>query len=160
MPVIRHATDADCERIAQIHVRGWQTTYAGHMPDDYLASLSVAERAEGWRKWLSADHFAAIVYLEENEILGYAAWSTRSEAAELVGLYIDPDHKRRGIGSRLMTQFESETDDRAGRALWILSGNEPARSFYLSFGYRESGETREADVGGVIVHETRLKKRG
>ncbi len=156
--MIRSAIDSDAMQIARIHVRGWQTAYADQMPREFLDSLTVSARTKDWLKWLKAEHFRALVYFEEAVILGYAAYSVKTECAELLGLYVDPDHKRRGIGSRLMTQFEEETTNKSRRGLWVLSENDPAIIFYRIFGYQESGETREADVGGVCVRETRMEK--
>jgi hypothetical protein len=38
-------TLADCDRVAEIRVRGWQSAYAGLMPQSYLDALSVTEDA-------------------------------------------------------------------------------------------------------------------
>ena len=62
---------------------------------------------------------------------------------ELVGLYVHPEHKREGIGSALMAQFETETAAANRRGLWVLSQNHSAIEFYRSLGYEVSGETKK-----------------
>jgi ribosomal protein S18 acetylase RimI-like enzyme len=47
---IRPATPTDARGIAEVHVRTWQDTYAGHMPAEFLAGLSVDQRAEMWSR--------------------------------------------------------------------------------------------------------------
>ena len=41
---IATATSEDCRAIAEVHVESWQRAYKGILPEQYLASLSVAER--------------------------------------------------------------------------------------------------------------------
>lgn len=42
---IREMALSDCERVAEIRVRGRQTAYRGLMPQSYLDTLSLAEDA-------------------------------------------------------------------------------------------------------------------
>ena len=44
--LIREAAVNDATAIAQVQVESWRTTYAGIVPDAFLASLSVETRAE------------------------------------------------------------------------------------------------------------------
>lgn len=47
---IRSATFEDCRAVAEVHVESWQNAYRGTLPEEYLASLSVAERETMWRQ--------------------------------------------------------------------------------------------------------------
>ena len=80
------------------------------------------------------------MYVSGGEILGYAAYVEKLDRAELVGLYVHPEHKREGIGSALMAQFETETAEANRWGLWVLSQNHSAIEFYRSLGYEVSGE--------------------
>lgn len=54
-PRIRSAGPDDAEAMGRIHVRAWQSAYAGGLlPADALAALSAKERAERWRGILEA----------------------------------------------------------------------------------------------------------
>ena len=44
------ATSEDCRAVAEVHVESWQHAYRGILPEQYLASLSVAEREAMWRR--------------------------------------------------------------------------------------------------------------
>ena len=46
---IREAELCDARGIAEVHVRSWQAVYAGIVPDEDLARLSVDQRHEFWR---------------------------------------------------------------------------------------------------------------
>ena len=52
--VVRPARVDDADAIAAVHVRAWQDTYRGAMPDDFLDGMSIEERALRWRDGLSA----------------------------------------------------------------------------------------------------------
>ena len=59
--MLRLATIEDAEAIATIHVRTWQTAYEGIMPAQYLASLSIEERTNLWRRVISEQHGAVLL---------------------------------------------------------------------------------------------------
>lgn len=158
--MLRKARPSDAERIAWIHVNGWRTAYAGMIPQQHLDGLSVSRRTLDWEKWLRRGNLEAIVYVSGEEILGYAAYVAKPDRAELVGLYVHPEHKREGIGSALMAQFETETATANRRGLWVLSENHSAIAFYRSLGYEVSGETKEMILGGVSLEEIRMDKTG
>lgn len=41
---IRKAELADAKAIAQVHMKGWQESYKGILPADYLANISYEDR--------------------------------------------------------------------------------------------------------------------
>ena len=94
--IIRQAKTEDVLQIAEILVEDWQTAYRGIMNDDFLDSLSAAQRYEieikRYQKY--------VVAADENEILGYA-WSEEidDEAAdcEIVALYVRYAKRKSGI---------------------------------------------------------------
>jgi hypothetical protein len=67
---IRAATERDAVAIAHVHVQSWRTTYAGIVPEEYLATLNEAERVLLWRDWLTRDLRVYIADLD-GEIVGF-----------------------------------------------------------------------------------------
>ena len=49
---VREATVDDARSIAEVHVRIWQETYVGQVPQEYLDGLSVESREARWRESL------------------------------------------------------------------------------------------------------------
>ena len=49
---VRAATPDDVDAIARVHVETWRSAYRGLVPDEYLAGLSPARRADQWRAFL------------------------------------------------------------------------------------------------------------
>src|SRR5437763_1149336 len=47
---VRAARPTDILGIAEVHVRSWQETYVGQVPQDYLDTLSVEDRYERWQE--------------------------------------------------------------------------------------------------------------
>jgi ribosomal-protein-alanine N-acetyltransferase len=75
----------------------------------------------------------------DRAIAAFAIMRFAEEAAHLNLLAVDPAHRRRGIGRRLITWLE-ETALTAGTfriALELRALNEAARAFYGALGYRE-----------------------
>ena len=73
------------------------------------------------------------------DIAGFAIMRYADDSAHLNLLAVDPAHRRRGVARRLVEWLE-ETALTAGTfriALELRAGNEGARAFYCTLGYRE-----------------------
>ena len=81
---IRAARPEDADGIAFVHVESWKTTYAGIVPDDYLASLSVDGRTPIWVKQLQDPAVTSMVAEKDGRIVGFACGGNlRERVAEL-----------------------------------------------------------------------------
>jgi GNAT superfamily N-acetyltransferase len=152
MVVIRALTDADIDAIAGVHVRTWQSAYAGIIPADYLAALDPAELAERRRTGPVPPGAATLVADDGGEIVGFAAFgpARREEGdaydfgnGELYAIYVDPAHQGTGTGRRLLAAARAALK-RAGFPrmwLWVLAENHPSRRFYEHMGMAADGTT-------------------
>lgn len=143
---LRRATVADAEAIAAVRVEGWQTTYRGMIPDDYLDQLTVDENLLYWRRILEALPAAddkACVYVAESEghVIGFVSMTVLPEPklgyrAELGALYIRPAWQRAGIGRRMLHKVARTLQNQGidNLLVWVLSGNQLARNFYEELG--------------------------
>lgn len=133
--IIRQAKEEDVMQIAEILVEDWQTAYRGIMDDDFLDSLSAAQRYQieigRYRKY--------VVAADGNEILGYA-WTeeTKDDAAdcEIIALYVRYAKRKSGIGRALM-QHAMDDFKKAGKKtmiVWCLKENHESRKFYEKMG--------------------------
>ncbi|MFF8673649.1 GNAT family N-acetyltransferase [Streptomyces sp. NPDC015242] len=162
-------TLADCDRVAEIRVRGWQHAYRGMIPQSYLDGLSVAEDAERRRTHLAqADSGVVNLVAEdtEGEVVGWACHGpyregeVRTADAELYALYVHPDHLGRGAGQALLAQSVSRCAAAGhGRLLlWVLKENVRARRFYERAGLRPDGAEEPFAVEDVTVPEVRYAR--
>lgn len=165
---VRRATVEDAPNIAWVHVRGWQEAYADLLPADFLRGLSVDQRQEQWSRRLTEPgaHKYMLVAEADESVCGFAGVcpSRDSDAAadtgELAALYIDPTAWGQGIGTYLQQYalaalsgdgFETAT-------LWVLVGNQRARSFYERTGWRPDGHTKRETRDVVVLDEVRYRR--
>jgi len=165
-PRVREMTLDDCDRVAEIRVRGWQTAYKGLIPQPYLDALSVAEDAARRRAYFEQGDRAVVNLVAERtdgEVVGWACHGpyrdgeVRTEDVELYAIYVQPDRIGEGVGRALLR----ESVDRCTAAghgrmlLWVLKENTTARRFYERAGFGPDGAEEPFDVDGVAVPEVR-----
>jgi ribosomal protein S18 acetylase RimI-like enzyme len=166
LPRIRPMALADCDRVSEIRVRGWQHAYRGLMPQPYLDALSVAEDAEKRRSWFTQGNGAVVNLVAERdgEIVGWAAHGpyrdgeVRTGDAELYALYVDPAHLGSGVGRALLAETVEQRSRHPRMFLWVLKENTRARRFYERAGFRADGAEEPFDVDGVAVPEVRYAR--
>lgn len=165
MPLeIRPLRVDDAATVAGIHVRSWQAAYAGLFPDEYLAALSVEERAANWSTILTDPPIGPRLMAElDGDAVGFVAgaWAspTTPDAAEVLSIYLDPPAWRRGVGGQLLAAGVAElrATDPLPVVLWVLDGNESSRRFYEAQGWRADGATRTDTVGGAAAPHVRYR---
>jgi len=145
MVSIRAATAEDARAIAHVHVESWRTTYAGIVPDAYLAGLDETLRVKLWQEWLGGET-VVLVAERKGELVGFAhAGKIRepieSADAELYSLYLLRDSQGRGIGRGLLRVLAAVLQQQGftSLGLWVLERNR-ARGFYESCGFSVEGE--------------------
>jgi GNAT superfamily N-acetyltransferase len=85
------------------------------------------------------------------DIVGFAVVLSRDNGdAELDGLFVEPDHWRKGIGARLVRAAERLAVE-SGVAALHLSANPNARAFYIACGFSELGEVPTQFGVGVVM---------
>ena len=92
MVSVRAATESDAIAIAHVHIQSWRTTYAGIVPEAYLAALNEAERVLLWQDWLTRDVEVYVADLD-GEVVGFASGGQIREPlqdydAELFAIYL------------------------------------------------------------------------
>ncbi|MFE0206005.1 GNAT family N-acetyltransferase [Streptomyces sp. NPDC058985] len=159
-------TVADCDRVALIRVRGWQTAYRGLVPQVYLDGMDAAGDAER-RRVLFAGAPAGVVNLvaenDRGEVVGWACHGPYRDGerptgdAELYALYVDPERLGAGIGQALIRESvrRCAAAGHPRMLLWVLKDNARARRFYERAGFGPDGAEEPFRVEGVEVPEVR-----
>ncbi|MFG3136712.1 GNAT family N-acetyltransferase [Streptomyces sp. NPDC048211] len=164
-PLIRDMTIDDCEAVARVRVRGWQSAYAGLMPQAHLDAMDIAADAER-RRGFFTEAGAVVDVVAERAGLGVVGWAAygpyregggRLARGELYAIYVLPEQTGTGVGRALMAQVLTGAAEAGHRdlALWVLKDNTPARRFYERAGFRADGAEEPFDVDGVAVPEVR-----
>jgi ribosomal-protein-alanine N-acetyltransferase len=112
-------------------------------PSKFLNDLIETER----------DRF--FVAVDDGDIIGYAVASASGEEGHVVSVAVDPRHRRRRIGSALLSAVTERLAKEGVRQihLEVRKGNAGAISFYQRMGYQISSEIRHyyADGEGAWV---------
>jgi len=152
--------------VARLHVRSWQIGYRALLPPAFLDTLRPEDRAA---RYTFGDpdpaRPATTVAVCDGAIRGFVTTGpARDEGArgagEILGLYVDPDLWRDGIGRALIREARGRLH-RAGHReaiLWVLDGNDRAARFYQADGWRPDGTFRREEVWGLLVGEHRYRR--
>lgn len=164
--MIRKAKIEDSNSIANLILRGWQTAYKGLIDQELLDDMKEDEMSKGWKKNIFSQNESNNIYVyeEENRILGVIRFgkvddkNDRCHNAEIYVLYVEPELKRNGIGSKLFNYakayfIEHNTTD---LIIWCLKENEPSIEFYKKMGGKIVSE-RKAKVHNIDLEEVGLE---
>ena len=78
------------------------------------------------------------VAVEDGRIVGFASTLPLDGALELEDLFVEPDHRRRGVARRLVEDVLDRAREQ-GVGLIRVSANEHAMPFYTAVGFRPDG---------------------
>jgi GNAT superfamily N-acetyltransferase len=120
--LILPVSDSDMRLLAQLLVE----TVASGAAVSFLASLTLGDAEDWWRKTLSTSHAAALFFVarDADEIVGtvqlHPAWApNQPQRAEIAKLLVHPRSRRAGTGSRLMETIESAAQQAGFRLLTL-----------------------------------------
>lgn len=172
---VRLARTSDVDDVARVQVAAWRSTYAGLLPDAVLADLNPDDIAWEWGRALltATDHRLLVAIDSEGVLVGAAAvgpsadpdLTPRGDSAggalrwgEISLLVIDPEHRGRGHGSRLLAASVDHLRQGGFEAasLWIPLADEPLRAFVTSAGFGPDSAHRDRETGDGVLREVRL----
>ncbi|HWC98586.1 MAG TPA: GNAT family N-acetyltransferase [Candidatus Sulfopaludibacter sp.] len=154
----REAAIEDADAIAHVHVESWRSTYAGIIPDAFLASLNPAERAERWRSAFATSNFRIFVAEDDGRVVGFVSGGRLREPletydAELYAIYLLRDHQGSGLGRALVLMLVNALRSEGLRSMVVkVLEKNPAVLFYRRLGAQLVA--RELiEIGGARLDE-------
>ena len=161
MVTIREARIEDAAGMARVHVDSWRSTYAGIVPDVYLANLSYERREKRWCDILGnapSNQYHLVAVNDEGRVVGFVSGGSERKAdsiyqAELYSIYLLQAYQGQGIGRQLTCRLV-ENFLRSGirsMLLWVFASN-PACRFYEALG-GQCLRVEQADFDGIMVDE-------
>ena len=156
---IRPARVEDAPALARVHVDSWRAAYHGLVPDSSLEGFTYEWREGCFREALATGAEETYVIGRDGEIVALLTIGAARDpdldarrTGEIWGIYISPDHWRRGIGSRLAEEAERILRSRGyeDAVLWVLEANQQARRFYEAMGFSPDGQSKDIDWGTVL----------
>ena len=100
----------DASEIAKLVISAWQDAYKGLIDEDYLNNLNVEQSKKRWEKEIE-DNKDVLIYRENGNILGvikYDEGLQEKDKGEVYVLYVKPEEKRKGIGTKLLNNAKQE----------------------------------------------------
>jgi ribosomal protein S18 acetylase RimI-like enzyme len=160
--IIRKAEIEDSRGLGRVHSESWKAAYKGIVPDSFLEGITAEGREKKIADAISRGTERIYVAVRENQIVGFTCFGKCRDDdvddtfGEIWGIYLHPQHWRKGIGAKLMQYGLSCLKNEGYKkvTLWVLEKNENARKFYERFGFRYDGTKKELYFDG-IVHEIR-----
>jgi GNAT superfamily N-acetyltransferase len=159
--IITPLTAADADELGAVHVEVWREAYAGIVPDDHLASLDPAARAERWRQISRqpGDAVNVVARDDHGDLVGFASAGPcrdddRPTGWELWAVYLLARVRGTGLADALVERLLGERD----ACLWVFEANDRGRAFYARHGFVDDGS--RSTYGATGVRELRMVRRG
>lgn len=157
---IRNIEEKDIPSVVDIKISGWQVAYKGIIEDNILNSMNREKIIEKLKNNYKENGF--IVAELNNEIVGFCSYIDNNKFTpdityidcELSALYVKPNLKYNGIGTKLF-QFvtnEFKNKNKTKMILWCLKDNEPSKKFYTKMG-GEIIKERIIEIGQKSYYE-------
>ncbi|OBH05256.1 MULTISPECIES: GNAT family N-acetyltransferase [unclassified Mycobacterium] len=165
MTEVRAAVLADADDVARVQLRSWRSAYQGLIARDFLDELEPAFFADRYtfgRVGLRMP--STLVAVDGSAIRGLVTTGLCRDGdlpnfGELMAIYVDPAHVRRGVGRLLMAAARERLRlvGVAGAVLWVLEGNASARRFYERDGWNFDGGCRTTPFGDTPARQLRYR---
>jgi len=149
--IVRPARGQDVRQMARVHVRCWQETYRGLMPDAVLDDPGfTAARERMWTDVLTSGRYRqnrVAVAERDDELVGIAMSGPPEDATaawmrQLYVLYVYAADHGTGAGRALL---EAVIDSAEAAALWVADPNPRAQAFYRKHGFAADGTAKVED---------------
>jgi GNAT superfamily N-acetyltransferase len=149
---IRTLNSEDWQEIRDVRLRS-----LGDAPDAFTSTYS-RELAYDEAKWrdlaVTGKWFVAFDDEPVGVAVGVDGWSGDPNKRELVGMWVTPSHRRRGLARDLLDRVKTwaTSEGATTLSLGIREGNVQVLTAYLSMGMRFSGETMpEWDTPNKVI---------
>jgi GNAT superfamily N-acetyltransferase len=153
---IREAVTSDAEGVAAVHVKSWQTSYAGIIDQSYLDNISYNQRFALRKKILASEGSLQLVVTFDGQIVGFADAGPMKlyneqlslfkdkgvKRGEIYAIYLLEEHKGKGMGRALYQHCKCWFSYHGFQQFitWGLADNMRAKHFYESEGGEIIGE--------------------
>lgn len=144
--IIRNIKKDDIPEVVDIQINSWKASYKGIIDDKYLESMNREEKIRKREQDYTQDGF--IVAELNGKIVGFCRYldkKLKDIDCEIKALYVKPELKHKGIGTKMFNYVKQEFKSRNKKKMIIccLKENFPSRIFYEK-------------MGGKIIEETTI----
>ena len=154
---IRRAILGDVNRLGELHSASWTELYSDVLSPTILEELDPETMGDLWKRFIfRGDAYIQYVAEVNNEVVGFVGIGPGREtgyetATELYFIYVDPAHRRSGIGRQLLDKADADY-------LWIAEANRESRAFYRKAKFFPDSVAREGALFGAPLAEVRMAR--
>lgn len=134
--MIKKAAIEDSKIVAELALKLWPSHEISHMEKEMI-------------NYINSDNGAVFIYFNENIGVGFGQCSLRNDYVEgtksspvgyLEGIYVEADHRKSGIGKKLLTQCEEWAKSKGCSefASDCELNNTESLKFHLKIGFEEA----------------------
>ncbi len=131
--MIRPYTDEDLGELLDVWYRASLIAHS-FLPEGFFET----ERRQIAERWLPMAE--TMVYETDGRVVGFLSLIGN----EVGGIFVDPDHQGRGIGTALM---DGARDSRPFLELSVFEANSTGRRFYNAYGFETANRRIDEDTG-------------
>ena len=149
---VRSATADDFDPITAVARATWHDTY------DELEADMIDRTVDDWytddSMPLEAPGTVVLVAEEAGELVGFTHAVVQGETADILRMYVHPDHQDEGIGSELHGQLMAEIESQEAERVrsFDFAFNDASRRFYEGLGFEQTDEG-EVEIAGEFYPE-------
>lgn len=155
---LREPTAADAERIAELVESSMTTSHRlspqqiERVVDDAFGEAAMTEKRDSEETLVRVAETEDEV--EEETVVGYVEGTLDGDAGELTWLFVDPEHRGKGIGTDLFESMRGALEDAGASSIRAaaLDANTEGAQFFERFGL-ERAEERDVEVGDESLVE-------
>lgn len=152
---VRPARPGDESAIGKIQVDSWVAALGERLGHRRHEAFDLDAVIDGWKASLASPPspgHAVFVATQDGALVGFIAVAPPSD---IVAFEVDPAHRRRGHGSRLLAAASDHLRSNGGDTirLWSLERDVVRNEFLRSAGFAEAGMRRELEGPGIPIPE-------
>ncbi|KAF2072368.1 hypothetical protein CYY_006314 [Polysphondylium violaceum] len=138
--IIRNATQDEMKIVGELYTRGWQRTYPGLVPQEYLDSMSCEKSAKRFKEYMNTQGQGILVAVDYNDVpVGFTAYCMDEGIEDCVlldSLHVSPSHQSKGIGKKLIFALGqlARVKGHSRMSISVVDGNTRARDIYQHLG--------------------------
>jgi ribosomal protein S18 acetylase RimI-like enzyme len=152
---VRLAWPDEAASIAELQRRSWAVQWPAELAELMLASVSLADMVDSWRRAIERPPEAAfrvLVATDGQRVVGFATTMPNQDEDADPGIegaidqfVVDPPAQRQGHGSRLLNACADtlRADGFVRACCWVSAADDAFRRFLTAAGWAADGATRE-----------------
>jgi len=136
-PILRPATTADVDAIADLFHRGWHDVHPGLVPDGLTEGRTPAAFHDRVAQRVANTDETTVA-----EVDGRVAGFVMNAGSEAEQVYVDRAFRGSGIAAILLTEAERQIAAGGHDVAWlaVVRGNDRAQAFYAKQGWVDEGD--------------------